>query len=75
MRSSVCFARMKARRSLPLLVNRDFKLDMAYGAKGVGELATIPTAPAVSHAYYQLDGTFRPRLPINHTPYSIKRKK
>ena len=27
----------------------------AYGAKGVGELCTIPTAPAVAHAYYKRD--------------------
>jgi len=52
-----------------ILVNREYKLDMAYGAKGVGELATIPTAPAVSHVYYLLDGQFRTKLPIENTPY------
>ncbi len=58
-----------------ILVNRDFKLDMAYGAKGVGELATIPTAPAVSSAYYRVDGKFRTSLPLSDTPYSQKRPK
>jgi len=36
----------------------------AYGAKGVGELATIPTAPAITGAYYKLDGKLRTKLPI-----------
>ena len=58
-----------------ILVNRDYKLDMAYGAKGVGELATIPTAPAVSSAYYRRDGKFRTTLPLSDTPYNKKRPK
>ncbi|MCL2248496.1 MAG: selenium-dependent xanthine dehydrogenase [Oscillospiraceae bacterium] len=41
----------------------------AYGAKGVGELATIPTAPAVHGAYYRLDKVFRPKLPMEETYY------
>lgn len=41
----------------------------AYGAKGVGELCTIPTAPACQHAYYRFDGTFRTKLPMEHTAY------
>jgi selenium-dependent xanthine dehydrogenase len=41
----------------------------AYGAKGVGELATIPTAPAIHGAYYRLDETFRPKLPMDGTYY------
>jgi len=36
----------------------------AYGAKGVGELATIPTAPAVAGALYRKDGILRQRLPM-----------
>lgn len=44
----------------------------AYGAKGVGELATIPTAPAVQGAYYKLDGTFRTKLPLEETAYRKK---
>ncbi len=53
-----------------LLVENDEKLAMAYGAKGVGELATIPTAPAVSAAYYKRDGLFRNKLPLVKTPYA-----
>ena len=44
----------------------------AYGAKGVGELCTIPTAPACQHAYWKWDGKFRTSLPLEETPYSKK---
>jgi CO/xanthine dehydrogenase Mo-binding subunit len=50
-------------------VSRDFKSDVAYGAKGIGEIATIPTAPAVAGAYYKLDGIHRTRLPLKDTAY------
>lgn len=42
---------------------------LAYGAKGVGEITTIPTAPAVQGAYYQFDGKFRCKLPLEGTRY------
>ncbi len=41
----------------------------AYGAKGVGELCTIPTAPACQHAYQRFDGKFRTSLPMDGTAY------
>ena len=41
----------------------------AFGAKGVGEIASIPTAPAVALAAWRVDGAFRDRLPIANTPY------
>ncbi len=41
----------------------------AYGAKGIGELSTIATAPAVQHAYWRFDGKFRTKLPLEHTAY------
>jgi CO/xanthine dehydrogenase Mo-binding subunit len=50
-------------------VSKDFKSDIAYGAKGIGEIATIPTAPAVAGAYYKLDGIHRTRLPLRNTAY------
>lgn len=43
--------------------------EVACGAKGVGELATIPTAPAIAGAYYALDGALRPKLPMDNTFY------
>ena len=36
-----------------------------FGAKGVGEIGTIPTAPAISNAYCQFDGVRRYALPLN----------
>lgn len=49
-------------------------LPYAMGAKGVGELCLIPTAPACSHAYYRLDGKFRSRLPLEDTFYKKAKK-
>lgn len=48
--------------------------EFAYGAKGVGELATIPTAPAAAGAYYAFDGIFRSKLPLDDTFYRKKKK-
>jgi CO/xanthine dehydrogenase Mo-binding subunit len=53
-------------------VSTDFKLDTAYGAKGIGEICLIPTAPAVAGAYYKLDGKFRTELPLRDTFYRKK---
>ncbi|MGK0550730.1 selenium-dependent xanthine dehydrogenase [Enterococcus faecalis] len=47
---------------------------LAYGIKGVGELATIPTAPALAAAYYAWDGKLRPTLPMTDTFYQKKKK-
>ncbi len=47
--------------------------ELACGAKGIGEIASIPTAPAVQLAYYHYDGKFRTSLPLEDTPYSRKR--
>lgn len=44
-------------------------LDVASGAKGIGEITSIPTAPAVADAYYKLDAEKRTVLPIKNTPY------
>jgi len=43
--------------------------ELAYGAKGVGEITVIPTAPAVQGAYYKFDGEFRTELPLKGTAY------
>ncbi|GHU35433.1 selenium-dependent xanthine dehydrogenase [Spirochaetia bacterium] len=42
---------------------------LAYGAKGVGELATIPVCPAIGGAYYAKDGKLRNKLPMEDTFY------
>ena len=48
-------------------------LDVACGAIGIGEITSIPTAPAIAEAYYQLDGKRRTKLPLEDTPYERKR--
>lgn len=45
------------------------KSELAYGAIGIGEIVSIPTAPAVQGAYYKLDKKFRTSLPLEHTAY------
>lgn len=47
---------------------------LAGGAIGIGEITSIPTAPAISDAYYRLDGERRFTLPLENTPYSRKKK-
>jgi len=41
-----------------------------YGAKGIGEISSIPTAAAVAGAYFARDGKLRTSLPLEGTPYS-----
>ena len=53
-----------------MLLRNEATGPFAYGVKGVGELATIPTAPAVAGAYYALDGAERRKLPMKNTYYS-----
>jgi aldehyde oxidoreductase len=44
-------------------------LPYAYGAKGIGEICLIPTAPACAQAYYNRDGRRRYSLPLEDTYY------
>ena len=48
-------------------------LDVAGGAIGIGEITSIPTAPAIADAYYRLDGQRRLELPLTNTPYARKK--
>jgi selenium-dependent xanthine dehydrogenase len=45
-------------------------LPYANGAIGIGEITSIPTAPAIAEAYYRLDGQRRTTLPLQGTPYA-----
>ena len=45
---------------------------LALGAKGVGELATIPVTPAIAGAYYDRDKKLRAKLPMEDTFYRKK---
>ncbi|MDO4336691.1 MAG: selenium-dependent xanthine dehydrogenase [Eubacteriales bacterium] len=47
-------------------------LNVACGAIGIGEITSIPTAPAITDAYYRYDGKRRYSLPITGTPYERK---
>ena len=58
-----------------IYVEKKELLGVAYGSKGIGEIATIPTAPAAQNAYYKRDGKLRPKLPMDDTYYSNKKKK
>ena len=52
-----------------IYVEKKELLPFAYGAKGIGEIATIPTAPAVQGAYYARDHVLRTALPMQDTFY------
>jgi selenium-dependent xanthine dehydrogenase len=57
-----------------VIIGKASKDRLACGAKGIGEIASIPTAPAVQLAYYLHDGNFRTKLPLEDTPYGRKKK-
>lgn len=56
-----------------IYVEKEELLSFAYGAKGIGEIATIPTAPAAQGAYYAMDHKLRTKLPMEGTYYSKKK--
>ena len=45
-------------------------VEQGYGAIGIGEITSIPTAPAIAEAYYRFDGKERNQLPLADTPYA-----
>ncbi len=56
---------------VPIIVEKP-GLNVACGAIGIGEITSIPTAPAIADAYYRYDGKRRTALPLEGTPYSKK---
>ena len=48
-------------------------VDVAFGAIGIGEITSIPTAPAIAGAYYKWNGQFQTALPLEGTPYAKKK--
>lgn len=56
---------------VPIIVEKE-GLNVACGAIGIGEITSIPTAPAIADAYYRFDGKARTSLPLKETPYSRK---
>ncbi|NFO32157.1 selenium-dependent xanthine dehydrogenase [Clostridium botulinum] len=58
---------------IPIIIEKNTQ-ELSFGAKGVGEITCIPTAPAVQGAYYKLDGVFRTELPLKNTFYKKAKK-
>ena len=56
-----------------IYVEKDTPLPFAHGAKGIGEIASIPIAPAIANAYYAFDHEFRTKLPLEGTFYRKKK--
>ena len=52
-----------------IYVEKDKLMGVSYGSKGIGEITTIPAAPAIAGAYYAFDGQLRNKLPMEHTFY------
>ena len=57
-------------RQIPAFARRAKQISLARGAIGIGEITSIPTAPAIADAYYRFDGKKRSSLPLADTPYS-----
>ncbi len=66
----------KANKTPPvdaIIVEKNQDSKIAFGALGIGEITSIPTAAAVQNAYYKYDGIFRTSLPLENTFYSRKK--
>ncbi len=59
----------------PIIIEENKDSELAFGAVGIGEITSIPTAAAVQNAYYRYDGIFRTTLPLENTFYTKKEKK
>ncbi len=57
----------------PIIVSKP-DTTLAFGAKGIGEICSIPTPPAVALAYYNRDKKLRTKLPLSDTPYQKKKQ-
>lgn len=53
---------------VPIIIEKSHS-ELANGAKGIGEISSIPTAPAAALAYENRDGIKRNSLPLKGTPY------
>ena len=52
-----------------IYVEKEELMGVSYGSKGIGEITTIPAAPAIAGAYYALDGELRNKLPMENSFY------
>lgn len=52
----------------PIIIEKN-PSEIAYGAKGIGEISLVPVASAVAAAYWKFDGIRRFTLPLEKTAY------
>ena len=71
---TLCLFRANQIPEIEAIVVEKEGLNVACGAIGIGEITSIPTAPAVADAYFRYDGKFRTSLPLEGTPYERKKK-
>lgn len=74
--NTVCWGLFRANQIPPeiqAIVVAKPGLNVAGGAIGIGEITSIPTAPAIADAYFRLDGQRRLTLPLENTPYARKK--
>ncbi len=60
--------RAKDMPEVKVIIVEDHEPDGPFGAKGVGEIGLVPTAPAVANALYRFDGIRRTKLPMKESP-------
>ena len=67
----VCSALMRLPKIDAIVVDKP-GLNVACGAIGIGEITSIPTAPAIADAYFRWNGERQYSLPLTGTPYERK---
>ncbi|HEY2510114.1 MAG TPA: selenium-dependent xanthine dehydrogenase [Polyangiaceae bacterium] len=60
--------RAKDTPEIEVILVEDYEPEGPYGAKGVGEIGLVPTAPAVQGALHAFDGIRRYTLPMKDSP-------
>lgn len=65
---SLHILRAKDMPEVEVIVIEEIEPEGPFGAKGVGEIGLVPTAPAVAAALYQFDGVRRFSLPMKDSP-------
>lgn len=65
---SLGLLRAKDMPEVDVIVVEDNEPEGPFGAKGVGEIGLVPTAPAVAAALYRFDGIRRTKLPMKDSP-------
>ena len=60
--------RAKDMPEIETIIIEEHEPEGPWGAKGVGEIGLVPTAPAVAGALYAYDGIRRTSLPMKDSP-------